>query len=190
MPVPLVSSALPRSGLTDMLLLLYISNRSNSPPRLMAIAHCSQSLLARASPVQPDEAPALCRRGPAELWSQELKNLLQLHPSRTLSTTPSGALWSEATVHPLPTPRGVWLAFVLIHNTDFTGAWSLRAIHLFCSQVLLGNTLLGFPHPSLLAISSLSLAGHFLPLPLNQRVVFPFLKGACNVCCMVLESLD
>lgn len=41
-----------------------------------------------------------------------------------------------------------------------------------CSQVLLCNTLLGFPHPSLLAISSLSLAGHFLPLPLNQRGFF------------------
>lgn len=189
--MPVVSSSLPHSGLTDMLLLLYINNnRSNSPPRLMGIAHCPQSLLA---PVQPDKPPALCRRGSAGFCSQELKNLLQLHPSRTSSITPLRALWSEVTVHPHPLPtarRQVWLDFILIHITNFSGAWSLRAIHLFCSQVLLGNTLLGFPHPSLLAISSLSLAGHFLSLPLNQRVFFPFLKGACNIYCMVLESLD
>lgn len=142
----------------------------------MGIAHCSQSFLARASPVQPDKPPALCREGPAEFWSQELKDLLQLHPSRPSSITPLGALWSEATVHhhPLPAARGRgWLAFVLIRITDFSGAWSLRSIHLFCSHILPCNTLLSFPHPSLLAISSLSLAGYFLPLPLNQRGFFP-----------------
>lgn len=82
----------------------------------MGIAHCSQSLLARASPVRPDKPPVLCRRGPAEFKSQELKTLLQLHPSRTSSITLLGALWSEATVHPHPLPtarRRVWLAFVL-----------------------------------------------------------------------------
>lgn len=59
------------------------------------------------------------------------------------------------------------------HHTDFSRAWSPRAIPLLCSQVLLSSTLLGFPHPSLPAISSLSLAGHFLFMPLNQRGFFP-----------------
>lgn len=176
------------SGLTDMLLLLYVNNnKSNS------LAHCSQSLLAQASPMQPDKPPALCRWGPDEFWSQELKNLLQLHPSRMSSITPLGALWSEATVHKHPfltARRRVWLAFVLIHITDFSGAWSLRAIHLFCSQVLLSNTLLGFPHPSLPDISSLSFAGHFLPMAFESEGISPFFKGACNIYCMVLEYLD
>lgn len=141
--VPLVSSSLPHSGLTDMLLLLYLNNnRSNSPPRLMGIAHCSQSFLALTPTNAAKQATCPLQGGPAEFWSQELKNLLQLHPSRPATITPLGALWSGATVqhHPLPTARRrVWLAFVVIHITDFSGAWSLRAIHLFalrsCSAI-------------------------------------------------------
>lgn len=172
-----VSSSLLHAGLSDVLLLLYCKiNGSNSPLRLTGIAHCSHSFLARAAPMQPDKPPVLCREGPAKICFQEPKNQLQLRPLRTPSITHPGALWSEATArhHPLPATRSrVWLAFVLTHITDFSGAWSPRAIHLFCSQVLLSSTLLGFLHPSLLAISSLSLAGHFLPMPLNRRGFFP-----------------
>lgn len=56
------------------------------------------------------------------------------------------------------------------HHKDFGGPWSLRAIHLFLLSTLARQyPLLGFPHPLLLAISSLSLAGHFRPMPLNWR---------------------
>lgn len=60
------------------------------------------------------------------------------------------------------------------HHKDFGGPWSLRAIHLFLlSSLAQQYPLLGFPHPSLPAISSLSLAGHFHPMPLNWRFSSP-----------------
>ena len=116
-----VSSSLLHAGLSGVLLLLYLKiNGSDSPPRLMGVAHCSQSFLARAAPMQPDRPPVLRMEGPAEFCFQELKNQLWLCPSRTPSITHPGALRSEATArhHPLPTTRSrVWLAFVLTHIT-------------------------------------------------------------------------
>ena len=116
-----VSSSLLHAGLSDVLLLLYLKiNGSDSPLRLMGVAHCSQSFLARAAPMQPDKPPVLRMEGPAEFCFQELKNQLWLCPLRTPSITHPGALQSEATArhHPLPTTWSrVWLAFVLTHIT-------------------------------------------------------------------------
>lgn len=145
----------------------------------MGIAHRSQSLLAQASPRQPDKPPALCRRGPAEFWCQELKNPLQLHPARTSPITPLGALWSAATVHhhPLPTARRSVAAFCSYPHHRLQ--WSL--VTEGRSSLLLSGPAQQYPpglSPSIITeTSSLALAGHILPFPLNQRGFSPSSKG-------------
>lgn len=70
-----VSSSLPHTGLSDVLLLLYFKiNGSKSPPRLMGVAHCSQSFFTQAALMQPDKLPVLHRKGAVEFCFQEPKN--------------------------------------------------------------------------------------------------------------------
>lgn len=70
-----VNSSLLHAGLSDALLLLYLKiDGSDSPSRLMGVAHCSLSFLAQAALTQPDKPLVLRREGPAELCFQEPKN--------------------------------------------------------------------------------------------------------------------
>lgn len=126
--------------------------------------------------MQPAKLPVLSREEPAEFSFQELKNLLWLHPSRTPSITHPGAPLSEATAHhrPLPaTQNRVGLAFVLTHITRLSAGPGQRGP--FISFAL--RSCSAVPSRAFLIHHSwqfhLSLAGHFLPVPLNWSFSSP-----------------
>lgn len=160
----------------------------------MGVAHCSQSPLACIELTQPAKLPVLCREEPAELYTSRNWRIhcgfsfREHHPSPTLElhsmrqqhiTIPSLLRTAECSLLLfLPTSQKLWWVLVI------EGHSSLFAL----------NSCTAVPSPGL---SSSIIAGNFIPvscwaLPLHafELAFFSSLKGACNIYCMALESLD